>query len=329
MKTGKVIKSADTLVSNEDLQLINQYTRRELSADEVYVFSVVLCDNDIDRDFERFTVESLFELEKLFVGKTGIFDHNPSAKNQSARIFSCKVEALENRKTKTGDDYFRLVARAYLPKSEKNKELILALDSGITKEVSVGCAVKETLCSICSQDMHTTSCHHTKGQEYNGKLCYGELTGVYDAYEFSFVAVPAQKNAGVIKAFCKNKEESKNMKDVISALKQGKEMILKSHQTEKLCDYIAQLEQRASDGEFYKAQLQNEALRLMGVTHIELDTQTLKGILEKLSVYELKSLCDAYTKKSVEEEPCSPQLECVKDEKGSKFVTEKNNQFMV
>ena len=56
-------------VTNDEMALINAYSRRTLTKDEVYVFGVVLCDNDIDRDNERFTVESLFELEKLFVGK--------------------------------------------------------------------------------------------------------------------------------------------------------------------------------------------------------------------------------------------------------------------
>ena len=46
----------------EELELINTYTRRTLTADEVYVFTVVLCDNDVDRDGERFTVESLFRI---------------------------------------------------------------------------------------------------------------------------------------------------------------------------------------------------------------------------------------------------------------------------
>ncbi len=121
----------------EELELINTYTRRTLTADEVYVFTVVLCDNDVDRDGERFTVESLFALEKLFVGKTGIFDHDPSAKNQTARIISCRVENVASRTTATGDEYFCLKARAYLPRTEGNSELIAALDSGIVKEVSV------------------------------------------------------------------------------------------------------------------------------------------------------------------------------------------------
>ena len=129
MKQNEIAKAAaigsdNTAVSEDELRLINGYTRRALTADEVYVFSVVLCDNDVDRDGERFTVESLFELEKLFVGKTGILDHDPSAKNQMARIFSCRVESVPGRTTATGDEYFRLTARAYMPKTEGNRILI-------------------------------------------------------------------------------------------------------------------------------------------------------------------------------------------------------------
>ena len=77
MHNGTVIKAAPVgaspceAVTPEELALINTYTRRPLTAEEVYVFSVTLCDNDVDRDGERFPVESLFALEKLFVGKTG------------------------------------------------------------------------------------------------------------------------------------------------------------------------------------------------------------------------------------------------------------------
>lgn len=52
MKQGQIIKNAK--LNKEELALINRYTRREMSEEEVYTFSVVLCDNDIDRDFERF-----------------------------------------------------------------------------------------------------------------------------------------------------------------------------------------------------------------------------------------------------------------------------------
>ena len=36
-------------VSDETLEKINRFTKKKLSADEVYVFSAVLCDNEIDQ----------------------------------------------------------------------------------------------------------------------------------------------------------------------------------------------------------------------------------------------------------------------------------------
>ena len=125
--------------TDDDLQLINTYTRTAVDENDVYLFSIVLCDNDVDRNSTRFTTDLLYELEKLFVGKTVTIDHNPSVKNQTARIFSCKVEKIDGQKTALGDDYYRLKARAYLPVCESNRDIILAIDSGIIKEVSVLC----------------------------------------------------------------------------------------------------------------------------------------------------------------------------------------------
>ena len=62
---GAIIKHMQTDVTR-DLECINQYTRRPFTEQEVYTFSVVLCDNEIDRDFERFSVEALHTLSQLF-----------------------------------------------------------------------------------------------------------------------------------------------------------------------------------------------------------------------------------------------------------------------
>ena len=84
--------------------------------------------------------------------------------------------------------------KGLLPKlSEKNKDIILELDSGIKKEVSVGCSMGKSVCSICGSDFK--SCSHIKGKGYGGKLCYAVLSKPKDAYEWSFVAVPAQRSA--------------------------------------------------------------------------------------------------------------------------------------
>ena len=287
----------------EELELINTYTRRTLTADEVYVFTVVLCDNDVDRDGERFTVESLFALEKLFVGKTGIFDHNPSARNQTARIISCKVENVASRATVTGDEYFCLKARAYLPRTEGNAELIAALDSGIVKEVSVGCAVGKILCSVCGEEIGL--CPHRKGETYGGKLCCGELSDPYDAYEWSFVAVPAQKNAGVTKtAYGKEND----MEGIMKKLSRGQSATFSDRDCKKLLDYIDSLKQSAKDGVYYRDSLTSEVLRLSAAVQPEISRETMESVTKGMTVAQLKEFKTAFEKQRAGLIPVAPQL---------------------
>lgn len=87
------------------LEKINRFTRRELGEDEVYTFSVILCDNDIDRDLERFSDEALVTLAEKFIGRTGISDHDPSSANQTARIFDTQIMTDESRTTAYGAPY--------------------------------------------------------------------------------------------------------------------------------------------------------------------------------------------------------------------------------
>ncbi|MDR1354589.1 MAG: hypothetical protein LBJ38_03580 [Oscillospiraceae bacterium] len=201
MKEGYVVKDAGK--HSDDLALINKYTRRPLKDAEVYIFNLVLCDNDLDRDFECFSREALIGLQKLFLGKTGIFDHEHKGTNQMARIFATEVACNQEKTTHSGEEYHMLTAKAYMVRSEKNQDLILEIDGGIKKEVSIGCNIASCLCSICGTDLKNGRCNHTKGKQYvkNGRstLCYRILTNPIDAYEWSFVAVPAQKHAGVVK----------------------------------------------------------------------------------------------------------------------------------
>ena len=301
MKNGQVIKSVGETVSPEELELINGYSRRELSAEEVYVFTVVLCDNDIDRDCERFTVESLTALEKLFVGKTGIIDHAPSAKNQRARIISCRTESVDGALTATGDQLFRLVARAYMLRSDGNRELIEAIEAGIVKEVSVGCSMGHTLCSICRNDMHSPLCTHHKGAEYDGELCYGELSDPQDAYEFSFVAVPAQRAAGVIKS----KAKEKDMNEICKALECEREVTLTKGEADKLRAYIERLESDSECAEAYRAELLGRLRKALRDKGVRLDYTVEECILKKLSIGEAQAVYRALSRK---EQRAVPQL---------------------
>ena len=187
------------MLTKEELDQINRFSKAELTADQVYTFSVRLCDNEVDRDFERFGTEDLERLGELFLGKSGIFDHQWSAKGQTARIYRTEVVREPGTVTAAGDEYRWLKGWAYLMRTEKNQELITEIEGGIKKEVSVGCSMGRSVCSVCGAE--NGACGHAKGQMYDGKLCFMELKDPKDAYEWSFVAVPAQPRAGVVKRF--------------------------------------------------------------------------------------------------------------------------------
>lgn len=180
------------IISEKELKAINNLTRKDYKADELYTFRLVCCDNQVDRDYEKFSDEALYEMARMYVGTTIIKDHEPRSDNQTARIYRCLVEDC-------GNGLKRLIAYAYVPIIDSTKDFIEEVKSGMKKEVSVGCAVRKRICSVCGKNQ--SSCNHIPGREYEGKRCIKTLSGISDVYEVSFVAVPAQKNAGVIKSF--------------------------------------------------------------------------------------------------------------------------------
>ena len=244
-----------------DLEQINALARRELTADEVYLFAVRLCDNDVDRDGERFAVETLEELGKLFVGVSGVFDHQWSARGQTARIYRTEVVHEEGTLTQDGQPYCYLQGYAYMMRTEDNAGLIAEIDGGIKREVSVGCAVERVECSICGEDMNASQrCGHQRGQEYGGQLCTGILLGATDAYEWSFVAVPAQKKAGVVKR-AKLREK---------------------------------LEREAEIGRTYLERLRGEVVRLACLVQPEADRELMERVARRLDWEELDGLKKLY-----------------------------------
>ena len=125
----------------QQLEKINALAKGTLTEEQVYVFSVRLCDDQVDRDFERFDAAALPELAKLFVGKSGIVDHKWSAGGQLARIFDTEVVS--------GDGVTSIKAWAYIRRGGAGDEWIADIEAGIKKEVSVGCAMGSSVCSVC------------------------------------------------------------------------------------------------------------------------------------------------------------------------------------
>ena len=218
--------------TEEDLEKINRYARTKLESEDVYVFQTVLCDNEIDRDGECFSTAALEALQSLFLGKTGLFDHSGKSGDQVMRVFDTGLAYDPERTAGGGEPYAALTAKVYLLRGGETAALIREIDGGIKKEVSVSCAVKRVACSVCGGSLQT--CGHRKGEVYEGRRCFALLEEPTDAYEFSFVAVPAQPGAGVIK-----RRKSRGADAA----------------------YLAELERLAEDGRAYRAALLEKTLR--------------------------------------------------------------------
>ena len=299
----KICKQAAALEGgrpNEaQLRLIHQQSKRELTEEEVYVFSLRLCDDQVDRDGERFSTKSLEELGRLFVGKPGIVDHNWSAEKQSARIFATEV-VKEN-------EVSWLKAWAYIPRKGR-ESLIGDIESGIRKEVSIACAMGRRTCSICGGAVG--SCGHRAGTVYDGELCVAVLEEPKDAYEFSFVAVPAQREAGVVKAW-----------------KGGEEMELREYVEKSgnsaLTEELSRLQGLADYGRHRREETENQVVRLGLALELGLSREELTRMAREMEPETLDKLASALQKKAEKRYPGTPQL------KGDQIAPEEESTYLI
>ena len=262
------------------LEKINALAKGTLKENQVYVFSLRLCDDQVDRDGERFDTEALPELARLFLGKTGIVDHRWSAENQVARIFETQVVREK------GVSYIK--AWAYIRRGGQGDETIADIEAGIRKEISVGCAMGRAVCSVCGADYGT--CGHRKGEVYDGVTCWAILREPMDAYEFSFVAVPAQREAGVLKA--------------MGGGKKLQELAREFGAQEEYRKLFAQAEL----GKQYRKELEDNVVRLGLSLDLGVSEPVLRGIAQTAGEKDLMALKAALEEKMNEMYPAAFQL---------------------
>ena len=272
------------------LESINAQTKAELTAEQVYVFSVRLCDDQVDRDGERFDTGALPVLAKMFIGKTGIVDHKWSTESQVARIFETQVVCED------GVSYIK--AWAYIRRGTNTEEIIADIEAGIKKEVSVGCSMGRAVCSVCGCDYG--NCGHQKGEYYDGQLCCAILKEPMDAYEFSFVAVPAQRDAGVLKGMVGGRKSLKELADAFGAQSEYREL----YKTAEL-------------GKQYRRELEDSVVRLCLALDLGAEESVYRGIAKVAAAEDLIKLRSALQMRLDESLPMRTQLGVTYDNKES------------
>ena len=130
--------------------MINQFTRRPFTADEIYVGQLRLANNAIDRDNERFSEEVLTRFAATALRKTMLFDHSRETKDSAVgKFFDVEIEKLplQQANAETGEN-FQLPAGVtevwfhspwfYIPVKGVDEQIIVKIDAGIYDFASIG-----------------------------------------------------------------------------------------------------------------------------------------------------------------------------------------------
>jgi hypothetical protein len=351
-------------ITPEEMALINQYTRKDLAPADVYVYPLILCDNDRDRDFEYFKITALEKLKDLFTGVTGIKNHSWNCSGQHSRVFKTEIVTETDKKSFAGEPYTFLKAWAYTIQ-KGNEDFIANIDAGILKEVSIGFSLEDKICSVCGNSFYDAkNCPHYPGMEYdwngNRSVCYLEMYSPVAAYEYSFVAVPAQPAAGVTKVFDETADDEKkvyhsniitrgetdlkNFKGIIDTAKAEKadEISISIADAEKMAsDYDAVVgknaelqaevdssKQYAALGKEYITDMKADCLRLGKMAEGDaFDPEVMNKLFDKCDLSELKAFKDKYQKQIDKLYP--PAGQTTDGTPGSKAASADNSMYKV
>ena len=145
------------------------------------------------------------------------------------------------------------------------------------------------------------------------------MSDAADAYEWSFVAVPAQRDAGVTKSF-ELKNGDVDMTDIKKSLRTDEnEIMLSNKEAKAICAYIEEKEELASLGEEYKKGLIKELVSLCAKSIPSMDLGVFNGVASVMTIKELLCFKKAFEKQQAAENMPQPQL--------SKPQQKSNNNF--
>ena len=154
--------------------------------------------------------------------------------------------------------------------------------------------------------MRKRECDHSRGKRYSGRLCFAELSEPTDAYEWSFVAVPAQRGAGVTKSFDNEKYQAGNVIEIIKNADGA--VSLSASQVESLKEFAKRLENFESDARAYREELLSEIKKYAHILVPQVAGELVSGCVRNLETDELKIFSESLKKQAQARFPAGTQL---------------------
>jgi hypothetical protein len=234
-------KTTPSKPSPEQLVLINQYTRKEYTADDFYIGQIRLANNAIDRDNERFSEEVLIRFAATALRKTMMFDHSRDSQESAVgKFFDVTIEKLplQQANAETGETFqlpagmnevWFLTVSFFIPVKGVDEKVIVKIDTGIFDWASIGFRC-ESMAPIMDKE------GAVQFWEYRGKGPRTEMT------EGSLVYLGAQHGMSVKGLDSENPQSAiRNHKSDVAPHPDGKGKSLTGGSTMELTKLLAML----------------------------------------------------------------------------------------
>lgn len=191
------------------------------TSDQVISIPFLAADNLINRSGDKWDVDSLRQMARLFPGLPATLDHDwESTLKEWGRVYSAQLvessdvpmEALEragNKGLNNGvvkkEGFWQVVCQVF---ATVDKPIVQMLNSGHSGSVSTGgFQFRDYHCSECGTTFDDPKCPHipdnpwlTRAERKELSIApYSVRVGLYDLAEISIVTVPRLPNAGIIR----------------------------------------------------------------------------------------------------------------------------------
>ncbi len=181
----------------EDLTALNALSPTRLDWDDVFVRSMYLCsDRPCECDWSRFTPHALEQIARLVIGQSVITGHDRRSL-PLARFFKAKTV---ERTGPDGEPVRWVQAWFYwLRETSGAVDLLLNIDGGIYREVSIAWRYRHWTCSICGEE--DGLCAHRPGEVSGEQRCLRVIDEIVDVLEGSLVYKGADQGATLARSF--------------------------------------------------------------------------------------------------------------------------------
>lgn len=184
-------QTRDAHITDDEMEKIQSFSLVDLKREELAVFRMNLCNDQIDRHSSRFPAKELRTINEMIVGKPTLVNHDMS-EPVVGRFFDSRLATVPTgpHSISVSKEALSVQPSTYMLRGAGNDDLIKHIEAGILSATSIGFAFEHPECSICSCDIR--ACAHWEGEDYDGEVCHYIMNGVTDVFEGSIVALGSQ-----------------------------------------------------------------------------------------------------------------------------------------